>query len=117
MSNSVGPASEQLAPAQRESPEKFLNAVGTIADGALVFPVPFDLASAAALAGNDIAGEDAVCAASAAHTGTTIRYHVQISQVVDGQSDLRREVVDAVVDQDQLRPLLRDALRNVTTPE
>jgi len=116
MVNSVGPTSEQLTPAQRTEPETFQRAVGPLTDGALVFPAPFDLVTAAVLAGNDIDGEDAVDVADAIREGTGVRYHVQITQVVEDQPAMRREVVDAVVDPDRLCPLLRDVIHNVAPP-
>lgn len=116
MASSVGPRPEQLAPAHRAAPETFQRAVGSLTDGALMFPAPFDLVTAAALAGNDIDGEDAVTVAEAVRGSVDVRYHVQITQVVDDQPDLRREVIDAVVDTDQLRPLLRDVIRHACTP-
>lgn len=115
MGNPFGPSQEQLAAACRTSTERFHRAVGSLAHGELIFEAPFDLATAAGLAANDTDGPEAVDIEAATRGEVIVHYHVQITQVVDGQPELRRQLVDTVVDQQLLRPLLGDVVR-VTTP-
>ena len=116
MVHTFGPDRETLAPAQRASAQQFRKAVGSLADGGVVFPAPFDLGTAAGLADNDADDTDAVDICTAVAAETAIRYHVQITQVVDDRPDLRRQIIDTVTDPQYLRPLLADAIRTITTP-
>lgn len=117
MGDPVGPAQERLT-VDHASSEQFNRAVGSLADGALIFPAPFDLATAAGLAANDIDGADAVDVEAATRGEIGLHYHVQITQIVDGRPDLRRPVVDTTVaDPRLLRSLLGDVARLTTSTE
>jgi hypothetical protein len=98
----VGPAQERLAPAQRTDPDRFSETVGALAEGVSSFPAPFDLITAAVLAGNTITGDAAVDSYTAVHQATDRQYHIQVHEVVHpgvpGQpTPLRREVLDVVL--------------------
>ncbi len=116
MAQSIGPARENLAPDQCPSAAAFHCTIGPLAEGGVIFPAPFDLGTAVALADNDTDGSDAVDICDAVSAEVAVRYHVQITQVIDDRPDLRRQVIDTVTERQQLPALLADALRSITTP-
>ncbi len=105
--SSTGPAHEQSLPPQRTEPDPFSAAIGALTEGAACFPVPFDLATSAALRENDMTGDTAVGVFAAARSATARQFHIRIHEVIPGQpTPLWREVVDCVLDQGVAAALL-----------
>lgn len=94
----IGPAREHVPPAQRD-PDRFARTVGTLTEGALRFPAPFDLAASAALADNPLTGTTAERLFEAVRAHLSRRFHIQVHEVIgDAPEPWRREVVDCVCD-------------------
>lgn len=95
-------------PSDRGLEEQFLQIATDVAEGGLVMPAPFDLASAAALAVNSDSG-DAAEGMFAVTAARESKYEVRIIEIQD--VDLRRELVDTTcTGQGPLFQLLEDVM-------
>jgi hypothetical protein len=90
----VGPAMEHV-PGQRPS-EQFDQVIGSLADGALVFPPPFDLATTVALGGNASRDTAAVAAFGAARDRICTQVRIRLDEV-DPDTATHREILDVTV--------------------
>lgn len=88
----------------------FLIAVSDLADGALMFPPPFDLATSSALAVNTDSGDLAEKLYDAAPR--TCQFEVKITELAQGAGfePVRREVVNTVVFSTRLLLALLDSV-------
>lgn len=87
---------------------RFHQVVAVLADGALMYPPPFDLATSLALAANIDTGD----LAEKLHAVTAARdtkYQVTIYQC-DDEHGMRREVVDTTVSSSSLLQVLLEAV-------
>lgn len=96
MSNDIGPGLERTALTE-DVVEEFHAVMGALAEGALVFPSPFDASSTVALGRNFCRGERAVTVFETERATLTNRYRIQISEEFDDEP-LRREVMNVAHD-------------------
>lgn len=81
----------------RSTDAAFATAIGSLTDGALLFPPPFDLASSAALARNATDGSDAVTQFPLNRTGTQYRILI-VEEPVDGTTGIEpRDIINCTV--------------------
>ncbi len=92
-----GPATERLTPAQRAGDDQFVAAVSLLADGELIFPPPFDLATAAALCRNTSGGDAAERNFERACDAVPRQFRLRLHQVAPGTGVEPREIVDTTV--------------------
>jgi hypothetical protein len=104
------PSDAESKPSDSRLGQQFLEIAADVAEGGLVFPPPFDVASAAALAANEETGNTAegMFAVTAARQS---RYMVRIVEV---QDEVEREVVDTTcIGQGPLFALLEDVMDQI----
>lgn len=84
------PSEQESTPSDSTLTEQFLSVVAAVADGGLLMPAPFDLASSAALAANSDTGPAAegMFAVTARRNS---RYEVRITEI---QDDISRDLVN-----------------------
>lgn len=101
------PSDAESKPSDRDLEEQFLAIAVDVAEGALVMPAPFDVASSAALAANEQTGD----AAEGMFTVTAARESRYEVRIVEVQDDVAREVVDTTCNgQGPLFALLEDVM-------
>lgn len=87
-----------MPPAQRTgNHDRFERAVGSLGNGSLLLPPPFDVTTSAALAANRSKGEEAVRSFATTRAGMRRSFRMQIHEVVEGSDDIApREIVSTV---------------------
>ncbi len=109
----IGPRAESL-PGVDQVDQRFAATIGALTEGAYRFPRPFDLATSAALADNDLSGPPAESMFGAVRARTPARYHIAVTEVAGAQ---RRVVVDVVLDQQVAAALLGDVADQLLGPD
>ena len=94
MDAGLGPSIERLTPVQRIDDSVFAHAVSPLAEGALRFRPPFDLASSAALGQNTLTGRLALASFGLARMQRAGTYRLRLDEVLGPE---QREVVDVVM--------------------